>query len=96
VATNAQLLYSEQTLFGPIGAKLICGYQLDVIQTGITDIAITCPKGSKVEWLYSIKGQGDDEAGTGIKLTPQTPQDGQTDTRFRTPGDDGQENKENA
>lgn len=40
----------------PEATRLIVGYQLNVLETEIKDIVVTCPDGRRVLWHYSLLG----------------------------------------
>lgn len=38
----------------PEATRLVAGYQLDKLQSSLSDILITCPRGRTVEWFFSV------------------------------------------
>jgi hypothetical protein len=70
--TQQQLRFSLQLQLPgwPTATRLIAGYQLDLLETQIKDVVITCPVGNKVEWFFSI---ADAEEIGGTVTLPVTP-----------------------
>lgn len=59
--TQQHLMFAMQMELPGIPAKqttLITGYRLDLFETTIDEICVTCPVGKKLRWYFSIEDDG--------------------------------------